>query len=58
MENLRILLGEILVELFDFIQQDLKLVSRRQDGHSGRRQSREDVMQVDAIAGMFDSERK
>lgn len=32
--NLRILLGESLVELFDFIEEDLQLVGRWQDGHS------------------------
>lgn len=36
MRELRILLGESLVELFDFIQEDLQLVGRWQDGHSGQ----------------------
>lgn len=34
MRELRILLGESLVELFDFIQEDLQLVGRWQNGHS------------------------
>lgn len=38
--NLRILLGESLVELFDFIEEDLQLVGRWQDGHSGQEEQR------------------
>ena len=33
---LRILLCEFQMELLDFVQQDLQLVCRWQDGHSGR----------------------
>lgn len=44
--NLRILLGEFLVELFDFVQQDLQLVSRRQDGHPDRRKEEKLIITV------------
>lgn len=34
--NLGILLGEFLMELLHFVQQDLQLICRWQDGHSGQ----------------------
>lgn len=40
MEILRILLCEFLVELLDFVQQNLQLVCRWQDGHSGRERAK------------------
>lgn len=40
-KQLGILLGEIFVELFDFIQQGLKLVSWWEDGHSERHSEEE-----------------
>lgn len=51
MEILRILLGESLVELLDFVQQDLQLVIWWQDGHSvleGRGKERQKLTVVTA----------
>lgn len=47
MEILRILLCELFVELFDFGQQDLELVFRRQDGHSGEAKGKEEEEEED-----------